>query len=160
MYVVCMLSSYHVCCDAVCDVCWFYLFIYLLICRGNYRLITTDVPLAESLWTRMRAQLPAHVEEGGYTWDAVGLNECFRLAKYTDGDVFGSHVDTCFQRNVNEKSMYTVNIYLNNGNGKQHHACMTYPYVMLHAQKHTHLCLILLLRSFDNTVYNNVIYIL
>lgn len=81
--------------------------------RGNCRLITTDLALAEALWGRMRALVPSHLEEDGCTWDAVGLNECFRLSKYVDGDVFGSHIDTFYQRNSQEKSMYTVNIYLN-----------------------------------------------
>jgi hypothetical protein len=81
--------------------------------RGNYRLITTDINLASVLWSRMQDLVPAEVEENGCTWDAIGLNECFRLSKYCDGDVFSSHVDTFYRRNSEEKSMYTVNIYLN-----------------------------------------------
>lgn len=87
-----------------------------MIFRGNYRLIATDDNLAKVLWSRIRSRVPPHVDEDGHVWDAVGLNECFRLSKYCDGDKFQSHVDTYFQRSNDEKSMYTVNIYLN-GNG-------------------------------------------
>jgi hypothetical protein len=83
--------------------------------RGNYRLITTDDNLASLLWSRMKALVPQQVDEDGCVWEATGLNECFRLSKYCDGDVFQSHVDTCFERNSDEKSMFTVNIYLNGG---------------------------------------------
>lgn len=81
-------------------------------------MITTDMSLAEALWSRIHTLVPTEVEEDGFMWEAVGLNECFRLSKYTDGDVFGTHVDTCFIRNSCEKSMYTVNMYLNGGPGK------------------------------------------
>jgi len=81
--------------------------------RGNYRLITTDNSLAELLWERIKDSVPQSVEEEGEVWEVVGLNECLRLSKYNDGDVFQSHVDACFRRSFVEKSMYTVNIYLN-----------------------------------------------
>ena len=71
----------------------------------------------------MKHLVPEKVVEDGHEWSAVGLNECFRLSKYCDGDVFQSHVDTCFERNCDEKSMYTVNIYLN-GTG----ACALKPF--------------------------------
>lgn len=88
--------------------------------RGNLRLITEDDSLSLELWRRVCPHVPSQVTEDGHVWDAVGLNECFRLSKYSDGDVFGSHVDTCYIRNSIEKSMYTVNIYLNSaGPGKQ-----------------------------------------
>jgi len=84
--------------------------------RGNLRLIVTDVGLAQALWERLRPFMPQKLEaeddEGrNWTWTAVGLNECFRLAKYKPGHCFGSHVDANFIRNEKEMSFFTVNVY-------------------------------------------------
>lgn len=49
--------------------------------RGNLRLITTDLSLSKALWRRIEHLVPAAIESNGETWDAVGLNECIRLAK-------------------------------------------------------------------------------
>jgi len=65
------------------------------------------------VWVRLRELLPPTLEAEGVTWDAVGLNECWRLAKYLEGDRFGAHCDTNFERTDDERSMYTVNIYMN-----------------------------------------------
>jgi prolyl 4-hydroxylase len=81
--------------------------------RGNLRLITTDTSLAQSLWTRLEKIVPPVVEENGHQWRPIGLNEVWRLSKYLPGDRFKSHVDACFQRRSDEKSMFTVNVYLN-----------------------------------------------
>lgn len=86
--------------------------------RGNLRLISTDVGLAQALWERLRPFVPHQLEANdGYgcssAWTAVGLNECFRLAKYKPGTRFESHVDANFIRNENEMSLFTVNIYTN-----------------------------------------------
>ena len=79
--------------------------------RGNLRLITEDQSLADALWTRLRPFVPATVEtmEKGERkkWKAVGLNECWRLAKYHPGDHFGRHYDTHYQRYPGNRSMYT-----------------------------------------------------
>jgi len=80
--------------------------------RGNLRLITVDTSLAEAVWARLRPTLPATLDVDGAPFEAVGLNECWRLAKYHPGDRFGAHVDACFQRNDDELSMYTVNVYM------------------------------------------------
>jgi hypothetical protein len=81
--------------------------------RGNLRLVVVDRKLAAAVYERMRPHLPASVQEGGRTWKLVGLNECWRLAKYYPGDSFEKHVDASFRRFDDEKSMYTVNLYLN-----------------------------------------------
>eukprot|EP00937_MAST-01D_sp_MAST-1D-sp2_P006296 g6296.t1 len=86
--------------------------------RGNLRLIATDAGLAAALWERVRPFVPAMLRvpcSGGrtVTWRAVGLNECFRLAKYHPGDGFGKHVDADFERSATERSFYTVNVYTN-----------------------------------------------
>ena len=51
--------------------------------RGNLRLITTDFGLTQKVWERLSASLPQNVVDSrGAEWEAVGLNECWRLAKY------------------------------------------------------------------------------
>jgi hypothetical protein len=81
--------------------------------RGNLRLQTRDLSLAEAVWGRLRPLVPAVVSLRGCDWDAMGLNECWRLAKYYPGDRFMFHCDSCFQRSNDEMSMFTVNIYMN-----------------------------------------------
>ena len=64
---------------------------------------------------RLKPHVPHTIHQGGAEWEAVGLNECWRLAKYFPGDRFGAHVDARFIRSQDEHSMYTVNIYMNDG---------------------------------------------
>ena len=42
-------------------------------------------------------------------------SERFRWCKYVEGQKFGMHVDARFVRHAQEKSFYTVNVYLNDG---------------------------------------------
>lgn len=84
--------------------------------RGNLRLITTDSSLAAAMWTRLQPFVPPTLECRGKAWDAVGLNEAWRLSKYHPGDCFQRHCDACFDRDddeIMEMSMLTVNIYMN-----------------------------------------------
>merc|ERR1711939_193010 len=92
--------------------------------RGNLRLSTLDYSLSSSLWERIRAHVPASINDSqvpGKIWRAVGLNEMFRMAKYRPGDRFAVHADACFVRNktgvakgrAEERSILTVNVYLN-----------------------------------------------
>lgn len=81
--------------------------------RGNLRLLTTDISLAAAVWERLRPLVPATLDIEGETWDACGLNECWRLAKYYPGDRFKGHCDAAFYRSDGERSMFTVNIYMN-----------------------------------------------
>lgn len=83
--------------------------------RGNLRLITTDNSLTEAMWHRLQPLVPPTLSLDGHLWDACGLNECWRLAKYYPGDRFGTHCDACFDRSADEMSMLTVNIYMNGG---------------------------------------------
>jgi hypothetical protein len=81
--------------------------------RGNLRLITVDKHLADRLYSRLLQFLPQTVEEDESMWRISGLNECWRWAKYHQDDRFGAHVDAFFQKSMNEKTMFTVNVYLN-----------------------------------------------
>eukprot|EP01124_Arcella_intermedia_P006161 TRINITY_DN13616_c0_g2_i2.p1 TRINITY_DN13616_c0_g2~~TRINITY_DN13616_c0_g2_i2.p1 ORF type:complete len:191 (+),score=11.98 TRINITY_DN13616_c0_g2_i2:3-575(+) len=83
--------------------------------RGNLRLTTTDVTLSEAVWKRIAPFVPGTITMRGREWKAVGLNECWRLAKYHPGDCFKRHLDSFFQRSGKEMSFYTVNIYMNSG---------------------------------------------
>merc|ERR1712216_981581 len=83
--------------------------------RGNLRLIVTDAGLAGAMWERLRPLVPATLSMERFEWEAVGLNECWRVAKYYPGDRFMGHVDASFARSDDEQSMFTVNINLNGG---------------------------------------------
>ena len=84
--------------------------------RGNLRLMTFDLSLTSLVWTRIQSQIPIHVQEDGKAWESVGLNPKWRLAKYFPGDKFGGHIDATFcDYSTGFKSMFTVNIYMNEG---------------------------------------------
>jgi len=86
--------------------------------RGNLRLIATDTSLAKIIWSRLRLFVPQELTLQGYgdsTWKACGLNDCFRLSKYHPHDRFEKHVDSSFVRTYDEMSMFTVNVYMNEG---------------------------------------------
>ena len=86
--------------------------------RGNLRLTVTDESLAKAVWKRLEGIVPSVVQEEGKSFQAVGLNPRWRLAKYFPGDRFKAHVDTFYEEDGDGpgkglKSMYTVNIYMN-----------------------------------------------
>jgi hypothetical protein len=87
--------------------------------RGNLRLTTIDRGLAAALWARVKRLAPETVTARGFdgewaVWRAVGLNECFRFAKYKEGHRFGAHTDANFARHgEQEMSLFTVNVYTN-----------------------------------------------
>ena len=88
--------------------------------RGNLRLKTKDAALSQSVWERLKSIVPKTVIEGDIEYEAVGLNETWRLAKYLPGDDFKSHIDAFYEDDSRgygqgRKSMYTVNIYMNEG---------------------------------------------
>eukprot|EP01065_Artemidia_motanka_P030164 TRINITY_DN36176_c0_g1_i1.p1 TRINITY_DN36176_c0_g1~~TRINITY_DN36176_c0_g1_i1.p1 ORF type:complete len:247 (+),score=57.07 TRINITY_DN36176_c0_g1_i1:59-742(+) len=80
--------------------------------RGNLRLITEDLSLTECIARRVGKLFPQRVRAEQADWKFVGLNECWRLAKYHPGDQFGKHCDACYERSREERSMYTVNVYM------------------------------------------------
>jgi len=87
--------------------------------RGNLRLTTTDCGFADAVWQRLKTVVPNQMkflQADEHEWEACGLNECWRLAKYHPGDRFKGHCDANFSRKDNvEESMLTVNIYMNEG---------------------------------------------
>lgn len=84
--------------------------------RGNTRLLSTDFSLAAAVFERLQPVLPATLQLDGEEWEAVGLNEVWRMCKYQPGDRFGGHCDASFRRpDGSAESMLTVNIYMNDG---------------------------------------------
>ena len=84
--------------------------------RGNLRLISEDYSLAEIVWNRLKPITPKQVTlDDGSIWEAIGLNEVWRAAKYFPTDQFKGHYDACFQKSETVMSMFTVNIYANGG---------------------------------------------
>lgn len=83
--------------------------------RGNLRLMVTDRSLTARCWNRIKDLVPKTVEYNKCTWEAFGLNERWRLARYSPGDVFQRHCDACYFASSTEQSMFTVNVYMNGG---------------------------------------------
>lgn len=81
--------------------------------RGNLRLTARDQSLADAMWRRLEPLLDPSLALGAQTWRAIGLNPCWRLSKYYPGDRFARHIDYSVDKSTEEKSMLTVNIYLN-----------------------------------------------
>jgi prolyl 4-hydroxylase len=77
--------------------------------RNNDRCVFDDPPLAEQLWSRARAGIPA-VFDGR---QALSLNERFRL--YYPGQRFAWHADVPYRRANGEISLLTFMVYLNSG---------------------------------------------
>jgi len=83
--------------------------------RSNTRMITQDAALANKLYQRVRQCCPETYTFDNQTWRMCGLNERFRWCKYVKGQRFGVHCDANFTRSATEMSLYTLNIYLNDG---------------------------------------------
>ncbi len=77
--------------------------------RNNDRYLFFDESLAIDFWNRMRVFTP---EKVGF-YKSIGLNEMFRVYKYAKGQRFKMHRDGSYKRNLNEESMYSFLIYLN-----------------------------------------------
>ncbi len=77
--------------------------------RNNQRIIHDDRTLADQVWSKIKD----HVIEYWQERKACGLNERFRFYKYAEGQEFKRHTDGKFVRNTNERSEYTLLIYLN-----------------------------------------------
>ncbi|WP_299121839.1 2OG-Fe(II) oxygenase [uncultured Tenacibaculum sp.] len=77
--------------------------------RNNDRHIFFNQKLAENLWYKLKQFVP---EKVGF-YKALELNEMFRVYKYSTGQRFKMHIDGSFRRNLNEESLYSFLIYLN-----------------------------------------------
>lgn len=79
--------------------------------RNNDRVLFFNTDLAEHLWERVKPFVP---KEMGL-FEADGLNEMFRIYRYTKGQQFKMHRDGSFRRNTKECSFFSLIIYLNDG---------------------------------------------
>ena len=79
--------------------------------RNNDRLMFDSKDLAERLGERLKPYL----DEYDPNWEYVGLNERFKIYKYSPGQSFKMHSDASYERSENEKSFQTILINLNEG---------------------------------------------
>lgn len=77
--------------------------------RNNRRVMFDDPERAAALFARLRPYLPDPVGAG----QPVGLNERFRIYRYTAGQQFDWHRDGWYARHPGERSRLTVLFYLN-----------------------------------------------
>lgn len=76
--------------------------------RNNDRVLFFDEKLANQIWEKIK---PFTNSIGMYK--PIGLNEMFRVYKYTKGQRFNMHRDGSYRRNDEEVSFYSFLIYLN-----------------------------------------------
>ncbi|WP_164886981.1 prolyl hydroxylase family protein, partial [Piscinibacter defluvii] len=79
--------------------------------RNNDRCVFGDVHLAAKLWSRTHSFVPQVLNDR----HAIGLNERFRLYRYTPGQRFYWHSDVPYRRNNGDMSLLTFIVYLNDG---------------------------------------------
>lgn len=79
--------------------------------RNNRRVMWDDEALAEMIFERLESALPASI--GGFRLH--GLNERFRVYRYTPGQRFYWHRDGAYQRSPDERSFLSLLLYLNEG---------------------------------------------
>jgi prolyl 4-hydroxylase len=77
--------------------------------RNNYRLEYPDTDLAETLWQRTRALLPAEPDGA----PAVGFFDHFRFYRYDVGERFNKHKDGRIRLSPEIASRWTFLLYLN-----------------------------------------------
>lgn len=76
--------------------------------RNNARALTDRLDWAEELWPRIKEFFPSSSSAV-----AIGLNERFRFYRYTPGQYFKTHLDGSYVRNAEERSLWSLLIYLN-----------------------------------------------
>ncbi len=77
--------------------------------RNNDRILFFDEDLAVNLWGKIKEFIPKKLG----VYNAIGLNEMFRVYKYSKGQRFKMHIDGSYKRNENECSFFSFLIYLN-----------------------------------------------
>jgi len=77
--------------------------------RNNLRVLSDDQVLADKIWKRVKPYFKSKIQG----FKAYGLNERFRYYKYEVGQRFKRHKDGAFERTLNDRSIYTFIIYLN-----------------------------------------------
>ncbi|EFC40555.1 predicted protein [Naegleria gruberi] len=88
--------------------------------RNSERVLVKSKKLADMIWSRIVPFLKKSDIDGvkpyGFDndgcWVPCGINEVLRFNKYSRGTFFKPHTDAQFVRNDNEKSIFTVLVYL------------------------------------------------
>jgi len=82
--------------------------------RNNARAMWDDPDAAASLWAKLSPHLPEtfHTIRLPDEWRSVGLNERLRLYRYRPGQAFRWHADGPFVRGAEERSLYTLLVFL------------------------------------------------
>jgi len=84
--------------------------------RNNKRVMwQTDDSVYLPIYERIRELVPKVVRVRGEDWEVCGVNERLRFYRYDGGEIFKKHYDGCFPRNINEMSLLTFILYLNDG---------------------------------------------
>jgi len=89
--------------------------------RNNSRLIHFSDTLAAALWRRLAPHLLHRdiflIQPMGYAaegrWKPVGVNPCFRIGRYNEGEHFAAHRDGMYVNDNGESSIYSIVLYLN-----------------------------------------------
>jgi hypothetical protein len=82
--------------------------------RDNDRLVIDDRAAADALFARVRPHLPPRIHDAaGRAWVLGGLNERFRVCRYTNGQCFRIHRDGAHAPSARVRSFLTLQIYLN-----------------------------------------------
>jgi prolyl 4-hydroxylase len=83
--------------------------------RNNSRILHPNEELAATIFDKIKPFcIEKEFHEGDNTnYELHGLNELWRFYKYEEGQKFKKHRDGSFVRNQNERSEYTLMIYLN-----------------------------------------------
>lgn len=76
--------------------------------RNNDRIIWDNPALANTLWEALADLVP----QDYFGCQPIGLNERFRLYRYTVGQMFDWHADGSYRRPNGEESIYTLLLYL------------------------------------------------
>ena len=74
-----------------------------------HRTMIIDKPLADKLYQQLRHNIPTNFNG----MRVVGLNDHFRFSKYYSGEGFGIHKDGINQDSQGNRSVMTLNIFLN-----------------------------------------------
>jgi len=89
--------------------------------RNNQRYMGKNQDLSKLLWDRLENILkvtdlenirPYGFDQKGI-WIPVGLDDCYTFGKYLPGGRFKPHYDATFAENPDKRSIYTLQIYLN-----------------------------------------------
>lgn len=95
---------------------------YDLTKRTNSRLIVIDDRLAEILWQRLKfsdklTKLIPNPQPLGFNvqgqWEMSGVNQAIRINRYEEGEYFSVHKDGQYAPNADERSLFSLIIYLN-----------------------------------------------